>query len=118
MDAEQAIHSFWSVFGKAYDENSVPDTAQLPYITYSVSFDSFDYSVSMSASIWDRSMSWEYLTKKAQQISEYIGGGKVIKTDYGGIVIHRDSPFYQRIDSGNKEIKRIYINLQVDYIQN
>ena len=43
MTAEQTLHSFWSSFGlTAYDENSVPDDAVLPYITYSVSYDSFD----------------------------------------------------------------------------
>ena len=35
MDKQQAIHGFWSSFGiTAYDENSVPDDAELPYITY------------------------------------------------------------------------------------
>ena len=54
MDAEQAIHSFWSSFGlTAYDENSVPDTAELPYITYSLSYDTFDHQVSMVANLWE-----------------------------------------------------------------
>ena len=119
MDAEQAIHSFWSSFGLiAYDENSVPDTAQLPYITYSVGYDSFDYAVSMSASIWDRTMSWAALTDKAHQISDAIGKGKILITDYGGIVINRGSPFYQRVDSGDSNINRIFINIQAEYIQN
>ena len=51
MTAEQTLHSFWSSFGlTAYDENSVPDDAVLPYITYSVSYDSFDNNVSLTAS--------------------------------------------------------------------
>ena len=40
MNKEQAIHFFWSQFGlPAYDENSVPDDAQMPYITYNVVID-------------------------------------------------------------------------------
>ena len=109
---------FWSSFGlTAYDENSVPDNAQLPYITYSVGYDSFDYAVSMSASIWDRTMSWAALTDKAHQISDAIGKGKILITDYGGIVINSGSPFYQRVDSGDSNIKRIFINIQAEYIQ-
>lgn len=43
MDRAQAIHSFWNSFGlKAYDENTVPDNAKLPYITYEVAVSSFD----------------------------------------------------------------------------
>lgn len=119
MDAEQAIHSFWSSFGiPAYGENSVPDNAQLPYITYSVGYDSFDYSVSMSASIWDRTTSWAGLTSLAHEISDSIGKSKVVATNGGGIVIYRGSPFYQRVDSGDSNINRIFINIQAEYIQN
>ena len=42
MDKAQALHSFWSGFGlTAYDENTVPDGAQLPYITYEVEGDPY-----------------------------------------------------------------------------
>lgn len=51
MTAEQVVHSFWSSFGlTAYDENSVPDNAQLPYITYNLSYDAFENEVAMSGS--------------------------------------------------------------------
>ena len=37
MDKYQAINEFWNRFGvMAYDENTVPDDAELPYITYGV----------------------------------------------------------------------------------
>lgn len=120
MTAEQAIHAFWSSFGlTAYDENSVPDNAQLPYITYSVSYDSFDDNVSMTASIYYRSTSWTGITNTANQIYNDIGfGGKTLKTDNGGIVIHRGSPFYQRKGDDTKDIKGLFIIIQAEYIQN
>lgn len=119
MDAEQAIHSFWSSFGlTAYDENSVPDDAQMPYITYSVEYDSFDYSVSLSASLWYQSTSWAAPTAKAHEISNYISlGGVTIPTDNGAVWINRGSPFYQRIGDVERDVKRIYFNIEAEYIE-
>ena len=93
MDAEQAIHSFWSSFNlTAYDENSVPDTAELPYITYSLSYDTFDNQVSMVANLWYQSTSWKAITNKMHEISEGITqSGKVIIIDNGYIWIKRGS---------------------------
>ena len=118
MDAEQAIHSFWSSFGlTAYDENSVPDNAQLPYITYSMSYDSFDSTVSLTASAWDNSYSWLLLTDTAHEIADYIGSGRIIKTDNGGVWLIKGSPFYQRTGTEKDNVKRIYFNIMAEYIQ-
>ena len=119
MTAEQAIHAFWSSFGlTAYDENSVPDDAQLPYITYSLGYDSFNSNVNLTASIWYRSTSWVNITAKADDIySEITAGGKILPTDNGGIWIKRGSPFYQRMGDDDKNIKRVYINIQLEYFQ-
>lgn len=119
MDAEQAIHSFWSSFGlTAYDENSVPDNAAMPYITYSVSYDSFDNSVNLSASLWYHSTSWAAPTAKAHEIRNYISlGGVTVKTDNGAVWIKRGSPFYQRLGDVEKDVKRIYFNIAAEYIE-
>lgn len=118
MTAEQAIHSFWSSFSlTAYDENSVPDDAVLPYITYSVSYDSFDNDVSLTASAWDKSYSWMRLTQLANAIDSYIGKTKMIRTDNGGIRITKGSPFYQRTGTEKDTVKRIYFNIRAEYIQ-
>ena len=118
MDAEQALHSFWSSFDlPAYDENSVPENAQLPYITYSVSYDSFGSDVSMTASVWDRTMSWERLTSKVHEISHAItDGGRILHTDNGGIWLRKGNPFYQRMGDVDDSIKRMYINVFAEYI--
>ena len=54
MDRAQAINSFWNSFGlRAYDENTVPQNAVLPYITYEVAIASFeDGDVPLTASVW------------------------------------------------------------------
>ena len=43
MDNEQAYRAFWASFGlNAYDENTVPEDAELPYITYEYAENGFD----------------------------------------------------------------------------
>lgn len=117
MIAEQALHNFWSGFGlTAYDETSVPDEAVLPYITYSVSIGSFDTEVSLTASLWYRSLSWVDITNLSHQISKAIGySGKTLKTDDGYLWLKRGQPFAQRMGDDDKNIKRMYINITAEY---
>lgn len=119
MDKAQDLHSFWSSFDlPAYDENTIPDDAQMPYITYSVATDSLDYVVPLSASVWYKSTSWEAVSKKVDAISEYIGnGGVVLPMQVGYLYISRGNPFAQRIaDESNSSIRRIYINVNCEYL--
>lgn len=120
MDKAQAIHNFWSSFGlTAYDENSVPDDALTPYITYSVVEDNFDSPVMLSASIWYRSTSWAEIETKSQEISKAINDmyPSAIKIDNGRLYITRGTPFAQRMnDPSDDMIKRIYINIYAEYL--
>lgn len=117
MDKQQAVHSFWSSFGiTAYDENSVPNDAELPYITYNVVTGSIGDIAVMSASVWSRATSWTYLDNIANRISNYIGyGGITLEIDNGLVWIKRSSPFAQRMaDDG--EVKRTLLTIAVEYL--
>ena len=119
MTIEQAIHKFWSSFDwPAYDENTVPDDATLPYITYSVITGAYGSSITMQASLWYRSMSWKEITEKSDEIAAHIGlGGKMIVHDNGALWIKQESTFAQRMsDDVDKSIRRIVLNIVVDYI--
>lgn len=119
MNAEQAIHSFWSSFNLiAYDQNSVPDDAQLPYITYSLSVDTFNNTVLNTINIWYRSTSWINVTNKAKEIINTItDGGISIPTDNGMIRMNLGNPIYNRMGDENENIKRIRINIETEYIE-
>lgn len=119
MTAEQAIHAFWSSFGlTAYDENSVPDDAVLPYITYSLSVDTFNNTILNTINIWYRSTSWINVTNKAKEIINTItDGGISIPTDKGIIRMNLGNPIYNRMGDENKNIKRIRINIETEYIE-
>ena len=119
MNKIQTLHSFWSGFGlKAYDENSVPDDAILPYITYEVVSDDFGNTVAQSASLWYRSTSWAEATAKEMQIADFITrGGRMISFDNGAMWIQKGRPWAQRMnDPSDDMIKRIILNLEVEYM--
>lgn len=121
MDSLQTLHSFWSSHGlKAYDENTVPDNAMSAnggkYLTYSAATAYFDEPVMLSASLWYKSTSWAEITQKADQIGKAIGlGGKLISCDDGYLWIKRGVPFAQRMSDEDDTIRRIYINVEVEY---
>jgi hypothetical protein len=119
MNKYEALHKFWSSFGvEAYDENTVPDDAKLPYITYSVSVGSFDYPVSATVSIFDRSMKWVSVTEIANRIENALkNGGVNLDYDDGTIWVRMGTPWAQRLsDVSNDTIRRIVLNLEVEFI--
>ena len=118
MNKEQALQEFWSGFDiPAYDENSVPDNATLPYITYTVAVDGFDRPVSLQAAIWYKDTSWEAITNKAEEIAQTIGRGGVMKSYMNGCVwLKMGTPFEQRIPTLDDMIKRITINIEAEFI--
>jgi hypothetical protein len=119
MDKAQAINYFWNSFGlPAYDESTVPPNAAMPRITYSVVTDMLDNVVSMTASIWYRSNSWKEITLKAEEIEQRLGehGGQVIDLKVGKLWINRGTPFIQRMSDTDDSIRRIYINIQAEFL--
>lgn len=121
MDKFQAIHSFWSSFKiPAYDESTVPtgDSApEMPYITYDVVVSSFGTPVAMSASIWYYGSSWSQITTKLGEIEARIGrGGVFLPCDGGAIWVVQGTPFAQRMSDENDMVRRIFINIEAEYI--
>ena len=119
MNKIQTLNAFWNGFGlKAYDENSVPDDATLPYITYDVSVDDFGSPRLQNASLWYRSSSWSDITAKEQEIADFITrGGRMLKCDEGAIWIQKASPWAQRIgESSYDMIRRIILSVSVEFL--
>lgn len=114
MDKWQAIQSFWEGFNlPAYDQNSVPDDAVTPYITYEAKVSDFENALPLSGSIWYRSTSWREISQKADEVSRSLK--QIIKIDGGYLFITRGSPFAQRMQDADETVKRIYINLMVEF---
>ena len=119
MTKAAAIYQFWNSFGlTAYEENSVPDDATFPYITYQLVTDGFDREVAATASLWYRSESWSAINAKTEEISQKISrGGKIIHCDGGAIWLKRGQPFAQNMgDESDNLIRRKYLNITQKYI--
>lgn len=119
MNSAQAYQAFWAGFTwPAYDENTVPDSAQMPYITYEQARGYIGDSIPLSASLWTRSTSWADVELKANEIGAAIGlGGKTIPFDNGRLWILRGATFSQRMsEPSDTSIRRIVLNFTVEYL--
>ena len=119
MTSTQALYQFWSSFGlSAYDETSVDDKAELPYLTYESPRDDFGYPVASSASLWYRSTSWVDITAKEVEIAERIGrGGIIVSYDGGALWIKKGNPWAQRMSEASDDmIRRIVLNVELEFI--
>lgn len=120
MNKEQAIHTFWSGFGiPAYDEQTVPDNAKMPYITYRVVTDSIGNVCNLTGSIWYHSTSWREVSDKAAEVAQAVGqyGFTKLKLDDGYVWFTKGAPFAQRMsDPASDMIRRIYLNVQAEFL--
>ena len=130
MDKAQALHNFWSGFSwlaideqSAYDEKSAETLDGTDrYITYEVLTGNLGDALQLSASLWHRSTSWETITKKADEIANYIGyGGVMLKVDGGLLWVKLGQPFAQRMApseyaDASFDTRRILLNIEVDYL--
>lgn len=130
MNKQQAFNNFWGSFGVlAFEENAVPDddtiqnlinsgaaSSKFPYITYQVIVDDINAPIFPTASIWDRSSSWERADLLSNQISEHIQKMRTLKLDNGRMFITKGSPFAQHMSDGEESpLKRIVLNLGVEF---
>ena len=120
MDSQQALDRWWNSFEwQAWEENTVPDNAISDYghyITYTAGTSEFERPMMLSASLWERSTSWHNTVNKASEIEAAIGlGGTVIPFDGGAIWIKRGSPFSQRMSDEDDTVRRVYMNIEVEY---
>lgn len=119
MDKMQALHSFWSGFGlTAYDATSVPDNAQMPYITYEALSDDFGNATTQTASLWYHSTSWTGVTAKEQQIAGTLkNGGKMVSFTDGAIWIQKGTPWAQRLsDPSDRDVRRVVLNVVIEFL--
>lgn len=116
-DKWTAINTLWNSFGlNAYDENTVPEQAEVPYITYQAATASLDEVVYITASIWYRSNSWAEVSQKAEEISNLIGGGMGVGYDGGRLWVTKTTPFAQRMaDDNDAQIRRIVLQVAAEF---
>lgn len=115
-----ALYSFWSSFSiSAYVEDTVPENAQMPYITYRLAQPDWDSVMSMYARVWYRSTSFTGLAAKVDQISRVLDSGYSISGDGFYMALMKDSNFCQYMpdSSGDGAIKTAYLSLIMHVVE-
>lgn len=110
----QGLYEFWSSFDiPAYPEYAVPDTAQLPYITYELTQPNWRDSSPYYARVWYKDTSYTNITEKIDEISNAIGEGIRIVTDDGYIFLFKDAMFiqFQPMDAVDEFMKVAYLQM-------
>lgn len=120
MTKGAALQAFFGGFGlPAYPVSSVPEKAEMPYLTYTPVFDAWGgYPVSLTVNLWYLTEGEAEPSAKAQEISDALGtGGITLPCDGGYIWLTRGSPWCQSLtDSTNASIKRRYMNITAEYL--
>ncbi len=117
MDKLQALHGFWSGFGwRAYNSKTVPDDAELPYITHELPYSDFGNVIAQTATLWHKSTAWSDVVAKMKEITAEISrGGKYVSYDGGAMHIRMNSA--QDINDPEDENVRCYVlNYELEYL--
>lgn len=118
MDKQQALQSFWNGFGlPAYEESTVEEDAEMPYITYNVISDSFENTVTLNADIWYYSKSWKGIDQMSNAIARLIGlGGVLMRIEGGYLWVKKGTPFSQHVTDPNDMVRRIRLTVEADFL--
>ena len=112
-----ALNTFWNSFDiPAYEVSTVPDSVQMPYITYEGAIDSFGYQIGTTINLYYRGKSWKAITEKLEAIKEKIGEGYYEDYEDGSLLILPANPFAQRVSEEDEEVRRYIINLNYEFI--
>jgi hypothetical protein len=113
-----ALQSWLEQFGMpAYAAQAVPETAELPYLTYTLTGGAWgDGEQALVVNTWRRTASEAKANADADAISKALGlGGCMVACEGGGFWLKRGEPFAQAADSDAQGVKRRYINLTIEY---
>lgn len=121
MDKWEIQHQFWSSFGiPAYPEDNVPDIKDItfPYITYQRVSGAFEAVLTVNASIYSRSTSYEEIDRITDEIEQYIRTMDFPKVNNGRLhVFIPDTMFAQSMDDPNDDqVKRNRLTVQMEFL--
>lgn len=121
MTNEEALYQFFSSFGiPAYAASSVPSDATFPYITYELVLgEMFEGEVNVTVNVWYRTKTETKPNAKVREMFVRIGpGGVTVPVDGGMLWIKRGRPWAQAVtvEGEDPDIKRRYVNINVEYL--
>lgn len=109
----KGLNKFFSQFGTAYIETSVPESAEFPYITYKCGSEDWKNKALISCSIYSKSSSYLELSEIAEKILDSARDGAIINVDGGYLCIYLGEPEFQIVPNNDYDIRQGYINFVV-----
>ncbi len=96
LNTAAKLKLFFSGFGiPAYTTDSVPETVELPYITYQLVEPEWNEQASMYCQVWYPKKQLEALLTKADAVVAAIGECKKINLPEGYLVLYPSTPLIQ-----------------------
>lgn len=109
----KALNAFFGSFDlPAYTEDNVPDTAVLPYITYTLPQSELFSGAVLQARIWYPGNSNVPVNRKAGEVIAAIGQGVKLPAGRGYVCIYPSSPLAQ-MQPADDDTRIVYINLEL-----
>ena len=109
----KGLNKFFSQFGTAYIETSVPESSEFPYITYKCESEDWNNKALISCSIYSKSSSYVELSEIAEKILDSARNGAIINVDGGYLCIFLGEPEFQIVPNTDYDIRQGYINFVV-----
>ena len=113
VEIMKGLKKFFSQFGTAYIETSVPESAEFPYITYKCGSEDWNNKALISCSIYSKSSSYVELSEIAEKILDSARDGAIINVDGGYLCIYLGEPEFQIVPNTDYNIRQGYINFVV-----
>ena len=113
VEIMKGLNKFFSQFGTAYIETSVPESAEFPYITYKCGSEDWNNKALISCSIYSKSSSYLELSEIAEKILDSARDGAIINVDGGYLCIYLGEPEFQIVPNTDYNIRQGYINFVV-----
>ena len=113
VEIMKGLKKFFSQFGTAYIETSVPESAEFPYITYKCGSEDWKNKALISCSIYSKSSSYLELSEIAEKILDSARDGAIINVDGGYLCIYLGEPEFQIVPNTDYNIRQGYINFVV-----
>ena len=96
LNTAAKLKMFFSSFDlPAYTTDSVPETVELPYITYPLTEPEWNEQASFHCQIWYPKKQLEALLRKADEVVAAIGDGRKIDMQGGYLLIYPSTPLVQ-----------------------
>lgn len=117
MDKWQAMFSVFDFGYPVYDETSVPKDAPYPRITYEARTGSLDDIVTVSASVWDKSTSWENADFITNELENRITNFECPVIEGGRFRVFKGVPFAQHMkDPESDLIRRTRLQINFEFL--